>query len=51
MQGSCLDMFNQTVEKIGDAKIREPKHTIPAKLEKQRRIEEYHKRHNRKKNQ
>lgn len=51
MKGSCLDMFNQTVEKIGDAKIREPKHTIPAKLEKQRRIEEYHKRHNRKKNQ
>ena len=51
MQGSCLDMFNQTVENIGDAKIREPEHTIPAKLEKQRRIEEYHKRHNRKKNQ
>lgn len=51
MQGSCLDMFNQTVEKIGDAKIREPAHTSPAKLEKQRRIEEYHKRHNRKKNQ
>lgn len=51
MQGSCLDMFNQTVEKIGDAKIREPEHTTPAKLEKQRRIEEYHKRHNRKKNQ
>lgn len=51
MQGSCLDMFNQTVEKIGNAKIREPAHTIPAKLEKQRRIEEYHKRHNRKKNQ
>jgi hypothetical protein len=50
MQGSCLDMFNQTVEKIGDAKIREPEHTSPAKLEKQRRIEEYHKRHNRKKN-
>lgn len=50
MQGSCLDMFNQTVEKIGDAKIREPEHTTPAKLEKQRRIEEYHKRHNRKKN-
>src|SRR5574344_582451 len=50
LQGSCLDMFNQTVEKIGDAKIREPEHTIPAKLEKQRRIEEYHKRHNRKKN-
>lgn len=51
MQGSCLDMFNQTVEKIGDAKIREHEHTIPAKLEKQRRIEEYHKLHNRKKNQ
>lgn len=51
MQGSCLDMFNQTVEKIGDAKIREPEHTSPAKLEKQRRIEEYHMRHNRKKNQ
>lgn len=51
MQGSCLDMFNKTVEKIGDAKIREPEHTIPAKLEKQRRIEEYHKQHNRKKNQ
>ena len=51
LQGSCLDMFNQTVEKIGDAKIREPEHTIPAKLEKQRRIEEYHTRHNRKKNQ
>lgn len=50
LQGSCLDMFNQTVEKIGDAKIREPEHTSPAKLEKQRRIEEYHKRHNRKKN-
>lgn len=50
MKGSCLDMFNQTVEKIGDAKIREPEHTIPAKLEKQRRIEEYHKRRNRKKN-
>lgn len=50
MQGSCLDMFNQTVEKIGDAKIREPEHTSPAKIEKQRRIEEYHKRHNRKKN-
>ena len=49
-QGSCLDMYNQTVEKIGDAKIREPEHTIPAKLEKQRRIEEYHKQHNRKKN-
>ena len=49
-QGSCLDMFNQTVEKIGDAKIREPEHTTPAKLEKQRRIEEYHKRHNRNKN-
>jgi len=51
MQGSCLDMFNQTVEKLGDAKIRAPEHTSPAKLEKQRRIEEYHKRHNRKKNQ
>ena len=51
MQGSCLDMFNKTVEKIGDAKIREPEHTSPAKLEKQRRIAEYHKRHNRKKNQ
>ena len=50
MQGSCLDMFNQTVEKIGDAKIRAPEHTSPAKLEKQRRIEEYHKRHNRNKN-
>ena len=50
-QGSCLDMFNQLVEKIGDAKSREPEHTIPAKLEKQRRIEEYHKRHNRNKNQ
>lgn len=49
MQGSCLDMFNQTVEKIGDAKIREPEHTSPAKIEKQRRIDEYHKRHNRKK--
>lgn len=51
MQGSCLDMFNQTVEKIGDAKIREPEHTSPAKLEKQRRIEVYHKLYNRKKNQ
>lgn len=51
MQGSCVDMFNQLVEKIGDAKSREPEHTIPAKLEKQRRIEEYHKQHNRKKNQ
>lgn len=50
MQGSCLDMFNQTVEKIGDAKIREPEYTSPAKLEKQRRIEEYHTRHNRNKN-
>lgn len=51
MQGSCLDMFNQTVEKIGDAKIREPAHTIHAKLEKLQRIAEYHKRRNRKKNQ
>lgn len=51
MQGSCLDMFNQTVEKIGDAKIREPEHTLPAKLEKMQRIAEYHKRRNRKKNQ
>ena len=48
MQGSCLDMLNQTVEKIGDSKIREPEHTSPAKIEKQRRIKEYHKRHNRK---
>lgn len=51
MQGSCLDMFNQTVEKIGDAKIREPEHTLPAKLEKLQRIADYHKRRNRKKNQ
>src|SRR5574344_386869 len=51
MQGSCLDMFNQTVEKIGDAKIREPEHTLPAKLEKLQRIAEYHKQRNRKKNQ
>lgn len=50
MQGSCLDMFNKTVEKICDAKIREPEYTSPAKLEKQRRIEEYHTRHNLKKN-
>lgn len=48
LQGSCLDMFNDTVDKFGDAKFREPAHTSPAKLEKQRRIEEYHKRHNRK---
>lgn len=50
LQGSCLDLFNDTAEKFEDFKIQEPKHTSPAKLEKQRRIEEYHKRHNRKKN-
>ena len=50
MQGSCLDLFNDNSEKFEDFKIREPEHTSPAKLEKQRRIEEYHKRHNRKKN-
>jgi len=47
LQGSCLDMFNNTVENFEEAKFREPEHTSPAKLEKQRRIEEYHKRHNR----
>lgn len=50
MQGSCLDLFNDKAEKFEDFKIREPEHTSPAKLEKQRRIDEYHKRHNRKKN-
>ena len=50
MQGSCLDLFNDNAEKFEDFKIREPEHTSPAKLEKQRRIEEYHKRHNRKRN-
>lgn len=50
MQGSCLDLFNNKAEKFEDFKIREPEHTSPAKLEKQRRIEEYHKRHNRKRN-
>lgn len=50
MQGSCLDLFNNNTEKFEDFKIREPEHTSPAKLEKQRRIEEYHKRHNRKRN-
>jgi hypothetical protein len=50
MQGSCLDLFNDNFEKFEDFKIREPEHTSPAKLEKQRRIEEYHKRHNRKRN-
>ena len=50
MQGSCLDLFNNNSEKFEDFKIREPEHTSPAKLEKQRRIEEYHKRHNRKRN-
>jgi len=50
MQGSCLDLFNNNSEKFEDFKIREPEHTSPAKLEKQRRIDEYHKRHNRKKN-
>lgn len=50
MQGSCLDLFNDNSEKFEDFKIREPEHTSPAKLEKQRRIEEYHKRHNRKRN-
>lgn len=50
MQGSCLDLFNDKAEKFEDFKIREPEHTSPAKLEKQRRIEEYHKRHNRKRN-
>ena len=48
MQGSCLDLFNDKAEKFEDFKIKEPEHTSPAKLEKQRRIEEYHKRHNRK---
>lgn len=50
MQGSCLDLFNDNAEKFEDFKIKEPEHTSPAKLEKQRRIEEYHKRHNRKRN-
>ena len=50
MQGSCLDLFNNNSEKFEDFKIKEPEHTSPAKLEKQRRIEEYHKRHNRKRN-
>lgn len=50
MQGSCLDLFNNKADKFEDFKIREPEHTSPAKLEKQRRIDEYHKRHNRKKN-
>ena len=50
MQGSCLDLFNDNSEKFEDFKIKEPEHTSPAKLEKQRRIEEYHKRHNRKRN-
>ena len=50
MQGSCLDLFNDNSEKFEDFKIREPEHTSPAKLEKQRRIDEYHKRHNRKRN-
>lgn len=50
LQGSCLDMFNDTIDKFGNAKFKEPEHTSPAKLEKQKRIEEYHKRHNRKKN-
>ena len=50
MQGSCLDLFNNKADKFEDFKIREPEHTSPAKLEKQRRIEEYHKRHNRKRN-
>ena len=50
MQGSCLDLFNDKADKFEDFKIREPEHTSPAKLEKQRRIEEYHKRHNRKRN-
>lgn len=48
LQGSCLDLFNDNVEKFEDFKIKEPEHISPAKLEKQRRIEEYHKRHNRK---
>lgn len=50
LQGSCLDMFNDTIDKFGNAKFKEPEHTSPAKLEKQKRIEVYHKRHNRKKN-
>ena len=50
MQGSCLDLFNNKADKFEDFKIREPEHTSPAKLEKQRRIDEYHERHNRKKN-
>ena len=50
MRGSCLDLFNNKADKFEDFKIREPEHTSPAKLEKQRRIDEYHKRHNRKKN-
>ena len=50
MQGSCLDLFNNNSEKFEDFKIKEPEHTSPAKLKKQRRIEEYHKRHNRKRN-
>ena len=50
MQGSCLDLFDNNSEKFEDFKIIEPEHTSTAKLEKQRRIEEYHKRHNRKRN-
>lgn len=40
MQGSCLDLFNNKADKFEDFKIREPEHTSPAKLEKQRRIDE-----------
>ena len=50
MQGSCLDLFNNKADKFEDFKIREPEHTSPAKLEMQRRIEEYNKLHNRKRN-
>ena len=50
MQGSCLDLFNDKVDKFEDFKIREPEHTSPAKLEMQQLIEEYNKLHNRKKN-
>lgn len=50
MQGSCLDLLKDNAEKFEDFKIKEPEHTSPAKIEKQRRIDEYHKRHNRKRN-
>ena len=50
MQGSCIDLFNDKVDKFEDFKIREPEHTSPAKLEMQQLNEEYNKLHNRKRN-